>query len=582
MRFLIATNQYIAGIIICSLSLIPDATQAEAIGGQQVEHYYDESHSLGDFHPGRKREAELPLLLDIASSDDGKSENFHWPFHQKNSSNADTNTSTSKSCSDTDTCEACNAAHLCHWCSHDGACHAMGSFHGCLVGSSCRKKHPKNESDPTGCLAHESCGECSVSSHLCHWCAHDNACHSIGSVYGCVAGVDCYDNSHCQRKTPEPFARPATFPKMGILPLMVISVISGIMLCCVTTCCCIAGSFKGAYDDLIDLAEAPLLQQEALASQASPAQHSTTQSRTARAFSRRSKARSSSHRQAAGEDVTAAQLKTEENASVDVLVAEVTEEVEQVVDALLDMQHQQLEQDDDGVTSEDYVRMVDGEDSSTPLLSPPPQRTLRRRPRRSVHRLYNACACCYMVAVTFIGLFVLSAFRYFPVKPVYNICNDSVAWKSLIDSMTAMKVTADFELLASVSNPNHFDVALDMGKGSFSHDGAFVGTYEIPPVTVAATSITDILIIASFTPEKWEALAITAEYYRGTLVLHVDAEATIRIPALADYSFSTDLKDLVVHVNEKSDRSLCACPTWSDTNKTTTLLSTVPHWIEAS
>jgi hypothetical protein len=27
-----------------------------------------------------------------------------------------------------------------------------------------------------------------------------------------------------------------------------------------------------------------------------------------------------------------------------------------------------------------------------------------------------------------------------------------------------MKVSADFEILASVNNPNHFDVALDMGK----------------------------------------------------------------------------------------------------------------------
>jgi hypothetical protein len=54
--------------------------------------------------------------------------------------------------------------------------------------------------------------------------------------------------------------------------------------------------------------------------------------------------------------------------------------------------------------------------------------------------------------------------HYFPAKPVYNICNDNVAWKSLIDSMASMKVSADFEILASVNNPNHFDVALDMGK----------------------------------------------------------------------------------------------------------------------
>jgi hypothetical protein len=30
--------------------------------------------------------------------------------------------------------------------------------------------------------------------------------------------------------------------------------------------------------------------------------------------------------------------------------------------------------------------------------------------------------------------------------------------------MASMKVSADFEILASVNNPNYFDVALDMGK----------------------------------------------------------------------------------------------------------------------
>jgi hypothetical protein len=129
-----------------------------------------------------------------------------------------------------------------------------------------------------------------------------------------------------------------------------------------------------------------------------------------------------------------------------------------------------------------------------------------------------------------------------------------------------MKVDAEIEILVSVINPNHFDVALNMGKGSFTHDGAFVGTFEIPPAEATAMSITDMMIIAKFTPEKWEALALTAEYYRGTLTLDVSSQASIRVPALANYSYQAEVKDMRVHVNDPTlmDRHLCACPQWKD------------------
>jgi hypothetical protein len=170
-----------------------------------------------------------------------------------------------------------------------------------------------------------------------------------------------------------------------------------------------------------------------------------------------------------------------------------------------------------------------------------------------------------------VGGFVFGGMRYFPKVPQYNICNDALAWKSLVDSMTSMKVEANIEILVSVMNPNHFDVALNMGKGSFTHDGAFVGTFEIPPSVAKAMMITDMMIIAKFTPEKWEALALTAEYYRGTLVLDVTSQASIRVPALANYSYEADFADMRVHVNDPNlmDRHLCACPQWKDAKNNT-------------
>jgi hypothetical protein len=235
-----------------------------------------------------------------------------------------------------------------------------------------------------------------------------------------------------------------------------------------------------------------------------------------------------------------------------------------------------------------YQRMVDGGMAASDQRARGRQCNALQashRPKRrrfaAMQKLYVGCIGCYLCTLLFVGLSTFFAMYYFPQKPIYNICNDSVAWKSLIDSMTSMKATAEFEILASIYNPNHLDVALDMGKGSFSHDGAFVGTYEIPPTYIAANAISDILIVASFTPEKWQALSITAEYYRGTLVLHVDAAATIRIPALFDYTVSTSLKDIVVHVNDMSDRHLCACPTWSDaSNHSMARLSPLPVWVQ--
>jgi hypothetical protein len=572
MIYSIPAKLCVAGIILGHLLLLTTVSGAAAVpdvvGLVSAEHESPDSQV--------QESDELPIQPETSEGDDTGSEATVvelWPFHGKNSTDTDTNTTSNNSCFAAATCEVCNAEHLCHWCAHDSSCHAIGSIHGCLVGSTCedkKKPNTKNETDPSGCLAHESCSECTLSSHLCHWCAHDNACHAVGSIYGCVTGVDCYDNTHCKRDKPEPFEATSVFhTKVGVLPLLVISVISAIILCCATTCCCIVGGLKGAYDDLVYSVESPLLEPAVIAPTTSVPPRAARRSRASRGVARK--------------ETTTAQLKTDGESVDDVPVVAEAVSGDNKADAIQEM-HQLVDQDEDAA-SEDFVRMVDGgeEDRTTPLL--PPQRSQRRRhrPGRSIHRLYNACVCCYLVTVAFVGLFCFSAIRYYPQKPVYNICNDSVAWKSLIDSMTAMKVTADFELLASISNPNHFDVAVDMGKGSFSHDGAFVGTYEIPPVTVAAMAITDILIVASFVPEKWQALSITAEYYRGTLVLHVDAEATIRVPALADYTFTATLKDLIVHVNEMSDRHLCACPTWSDTNKTmTTLLPSVPHWVEAS
>jgi hypothetical protein len=185
-------------------------------------------------------------------------------------------------------------------------------------------------------------------------------------------------------------------------------------------------------------------------------------------------------------------------------------------------------------------------------------------------RLYGACVFGNVAALAAIALASIAAVRYYPKIPEYNICNDSVAWSSLMQSLSSLKATADFEILASVSNMNHFDVVLERGsKGTFSHNGVQVGTFDIPPVTASAVSITDVLVVAHLAPEKWEALSLAAEYYRGVLVLDVDVTAHIRIPALLNLAVTQTLQDIEVQVNELSDRHLCACMDWDSAKNRT-------------
>jgi len=122
-----------------------------------------------------------------------------------------------------------------------------------------------------------------------------------------------------------------------------------------------------------------------------------------------------------------------------------------------------------------------------------------------------------------------------------------------------------------------------MGKGTFLHGDDFLGTLDIPPTTVAAMAITDVLIVASFTPERWEAFSIAKEFRQGTLVLHLALEMELRVPALLNYEFTVSIKDHEIRMSDDAAdaRVLCACPTWSDSqnNNSNTLQLTVPNWM---
>jgi hypothetical protein len=132
--------------------------------------------------------------------------------------------------------------------------------------------------------------------------------------------------------------------------------------------------------------------------------------------------------------------------------------------------------------------------------------------------------------------------------------------------MTSGKIESSFQILFSIYNPNRFDVNINLGTGTFTHDGTYIGRFEIPPQTmVVQQSISDLLLTVTLTPDKWEALALTVEYYKGTLTFQIAMSIAISLPILGGYSYQANLDNYVLHLSDTdTGRNLCACPQWKD------------------
>ncbi|OEU13356.1 hypothetical protein FRACYDRAFT_241694 [Fragilariopsis cylindrus CCMP1102] len=167
------------------------------------------------------------------------------------------------SCDSLTTCDNCTNTYSCHWCKKSKSCHARGSFYGCAWGESCSPKPPPPKKENTTCASQTTCSDCGASSRLCHWCEVDNACHAIGSRYGCAIGVDCYSNDRCRRSESEklpgipfsPIKAPIDYllailnrvPSMSLIVIIIFGIMTLSCLCC---CHYFTSNVKGAYDDL--------------------------------------------------------------------------------------------------------------------------------------------------------------------------------------------------------------------------------------------------------------------------------------------------------------------------------------------
>jgi len=582
--------------------------------------------------------------------------------------------SSSDACNTHLNCTSCTASSMfCHWCDSDSECHAKASIHGCVIGSSCTDPSPAPPPAPSyhdACNTHKNCTTCTLSSSLCHWCAFDEECHAMGSLYGCSHGVNCFNNDRCKRKVPEKIINSTStrpwpwngddfdvMDRVGIVPLIAIGFLSLFGVCLSTVCFVTVRAVKSTYDDWMDLHQvdesrnnieglgtsitgneilfrgssemkndedndddkdddndngedeengeenssndnmsispnASLLREttkslsyhpdivfqrnEDIEQQNADSSFTSTP-KTARRNNKNKKKKGNTKKQEKTKDVK--HLPAEEQKEYD---HEENYNLDDLTQPLLDDDDNQgnyyAEEDDDdndehlqqqqrtNVTAHPSANRIPPSRSiPVPSIGGSTTTNLRPSSRNNMKCCYNTCYISYILTLLSITFFTVFSIYYFPQEPTFNVCSDEFAWNSIIDSLTSLKVEASFEILSSIQNKNHISVMIDNLTGTFRHDGDDVGTFTMKSTTIEADSITDVLIVCTVKPDRWDALGLISDYYRGKLKFMIDVKGDVRMKGI-QYSFPIGVKDMLVDVSNQNmqDRSLCQCPDWKD------------------
>lgn len=460
-------------------------------------------------------------------------------------------------CSSHPNCTDCTTSSFCHWCgdSNTGTCKGKEvppgpPFHGCLVGAYCTPPPPTQT-----CTDHKNCFECSSSSSFCHWCEStpgNGTCHVLGSLSGCAKGTDCHAIHRCQRLEPEPIGDDGgifskdSFHGVGPASTAVLGILLGLVICCSTICFAGASFLKAAVDDIVGEPSDMMVEDGVLGGDSwrrRQQQYETIE------FMRSSEA-----------DEIRGELEEVEMLETPLLHNGTLEEGEEGEDGVMTYQVNLPP----AVLNGDSI-LTRSEPPSVRVPLSTMSKNKREAPRgSSIKSMYFGCQLCYLFTLlTAIILFTVGM-SYSPRQPEYNVCTNELAWKSIVEGMASIKMSASFDLLISVYNPNRFEVDLRDGHGQFKHYDQYVGSFDIPEGKITARAISDIVVKVTFTPDKWDALSLTAEYYEGKLKLVLGGHAMVTIPALGNYKFDAKFDDIHVNVNDPSldDTHLCACPGW--------------------
>ena len=399
------------------------------------------------------------------------------------------------------------------------------------MGASCEAP-----SDAKSCDDYTTCTECSSSSWGCHWCSFDEACHAVGSVHGCATGVNCYSIDRCQRLEPEKiegyggtFSK-SSFQGVGPVAWVVIGIVFGLVICCASLCFGGVTLLKGAVDDLVG--GQPEMVEDGMVMNGGDYQLLLQEER-----------------------------EREERDNVEFAMLQNGSEKQNK-----DNSNEQHHENDRATNNRALVKTED-QASVTNLsrLSIPTMYNNQPRGGRNVGRAFFACQMCYIATFITTIILAITALSYAPRHPQINVCTNQMAWKSIVEGMTTLKLSASFDLLISVYNPNRWEVDLSHGAGQFDHDGEYVGSFTIPEGQISPQAISDIIVKVTLTPDKWSALSLTSEYYQGKLKLVLGGHSHVTIPGLGNYQFDAKFEDIDINVNDPAmdDTHLCACPGWT-------------------
>ena len=452
---------------------------------------------------------------------------------------------TANSCGSIQDCKNCTDTYRCHWCDHDQTCHVKGSLHGCAWGSTCKADNKPTNKENTTCHSHTTCSECALSSHLCHWCEYDNACHAIGSRYGCTSGVDCYSNDRCRRKEPEKFEK-FILTEIPQPYLIILLVVATILIGCFTCCYWFVGNLRGAYNDLATIAASVSLRPPSMiGGTIAPADTS-------------------------GNYYSALEIQPEEEEEEEFENEESNNENEN------DNAERQIDEEEGEENRENEYAALENDDNrfnTTGSYHDIPG----MQESRHLRAICRTFSCCYFFSVLLVITLTFGIIYFYPSMPVYSVCNDAIGWSRIIAHIVALRIDASFEILNSLSNPTRVTVALDSGIGTFTFDGDHLGTFEIPPFTAEAMAITDFMIISRVTPDKSMAVKIARAYMKGNLLLEAEFDATLRLPTLLNFTRNVTVSNIPVDISAMADRSLCHCPSWDDNHTTSAFQELLFH-----
>ena len=556
-------NNIVLLIALLSISQVVATERTRTNSESQEPDSYDSTAlEYNNLIPGHLRNSAASSIvggLRNTSNDVDDESSLLWPWNRNKTSDNE--------CSTFQNCTSCSETSVaCHWCSKDDQCHAKGSWYGCAIGASCYK--PSNDTVDNSCHSHKNCAECSLSSSLCHYCAFDDQCHAIGSLYGCSHGVNCYSNDRCERQEPEPISL-RIFDEIGFIPLVLIIGAAMSVFCCSTILFAGANALKGAYDDITQQPIPP----------AAAFSHGSSRSQQLQLDPIIEEQHDGSV-----DDVRNGDCDDENcNDEIETPLGEGCNKSTKESDAQFVAFNEVLGHQHSGIAEDIHAEEEeegngDGEDEhqfTERLLPvrvtahPDPSRLPTRNGRSGsgqIKCLMRTCGVWYFFTVTGAICFVASSILLFPKVPEVNVCSDEFAWKSIIDGLTSLKIEASFQILTSVENKNRLDIALEGVAGKFKHDGEEVGTFEIERTIVAASSISDVMVTCTVVPDKWEALGLIADYYKDELEFLVDVSGSVRIKGIG-FSIPINLTDILVKANKtvkKQDRHLCACPQWKD------------------